>query len=158
MATGSLYLLGLIAGFAIPVAPFFILAGPRLQRVIVANLHRDVIRVPVASRLASLFGLVFAHLGPYVVDLAALGIGIAIGACAIAATLLTRRLPPTLEQFALLASLLSLLAFLASRGYWVHYAAFFAPFLALAVALPCRPPEPRCLRPVGAFRPSPGRS
>ncbi len=134
---GSLYVLGLIAGFAIPVAPFFILAPRRAYNaVIVVNLHRDVVRVPVASRLASLFGLVYLHLGPDVVDLAALGIGLAIGTCALAATLLTRRLPPALEQFALLAALLSLLAFLVSTGYWEHYAAFFAPFLALAVALP----------------------
>jgi len=134
---GTFYLVGVVAGFAIPVAPFVTLAPRRaFNAVILVNLHRDVVRIPVASRLGSLFGLASLNLGPSGVDVAALVIGLAIAACPLAATLLTRRLPPALEQFALLAAFLSLVAFLAPTGYWPHYAAFFAPFLSLSVALP----------------------
>jgi alpha-1,2-mannosyltransferase len=134
----SHYVLGVIAGFCIPVVPFFVLApGAFYDDVIGAQLHQtDVARVSVASRFYSLFGLV--DLSPANRHAVAAGLVIVLLTLAVslAASLLTRLLPPPLECFALGSTALLLVAFMLPMDYFSHYAAFFAPFLALSVALP----------------------
>ena len=53
-----------------------------------------------------------------------------------AASRLTGERPPLLEQFALAACALTIVAFLWPADFYYHYAGFLAPFLALAIALP----------------------
>jgi hypothetical protein len=54
----------------------------------------------------------------------------------VAASRLTRERPPLLEQFALAATALTIIAFLWPADFYYHYAGFLVPFLALAIALP----------------------
>ena len=49
---------------------------------------------------------------------------------------LTGERPPLLEQFALAACALTVVAFLWPADFYYHYAGFLALFLALAIALP----------------------
>jgi hypothetical protein len=56
--------------------------------------------------------------------------------CTVAATRLTGERPPLLEQFALAATALTVIAFLWPADFYYHYAGFLAPFLAAAVGLP----------------------
>src|ERR1700729_2786636 len=56
--------------------------------------------------------------------------------CCVAASRLTGERPPLLEQFALAACALTVVAFLWPADFYYHYAGFLAPFLALAIALP----------------------
>jgi hypothetical protein len=50
--------------------------------------------------------------------------------------LLTRRLPPTLDLFAVGATALIVAGFIWPTQFHYHFAAFLAPFLAMAIALP----------------------
>jgi hypothetical protein len=56
--------------------------------------------------------------------------------CSVAATRMTGQRPPMLEQFALAATALTIIAFLWPADFYYHYAGFLAPFLAPAVGLP----------------------
>ena len=69
-----------------------------------------------------------------------------------AASRLTGQRPPLLEQFALAAGALTIIAFLWPADFYYHYAGFLAPFLALAIALPRGP-----LRWTPSARPRGGR-
>src|SRR5258708_35521555 len=53
-----------------------------------------------------------------------------------AAWILTRRPPPPLEWFGVLTAALVVAAFMWPPGFFFHFPAFLAPFLALALALP----------------------
>jgi hypothetical protein len=134
-----LYLGGLIAGFVLPVLPFLIAApGAFYRDVVLAQVTRtDVTRASGWSRLESLTGLSFAspasH-GAILLTGVALG-GVAI-VCSLFASLRSRRPPPPIECFALGTAAAVLVAFLWPSDYYPHYGAFFAPFLALSVALP----------------------
>jgi glycosyl transferase family 87 len=133
------YLGGVAAGFAVPVAPFALLAPRRFyDSVVVAQLSRvDVTRVRISNRLVSLTGLNnFAHVTPGAAVAVAAVIAAAVAGLTLAAWALTRRPPPMLERFALGTAVLVLAAFLWPADFYHHYAAFFIPFLALALALP----------------------
>jgi hypothetical protein len=148
----AIFLGGILAGFALPVLPFAILA-PRAfySSVIVAQWARtDDIRIPTSFRVASMLGL--SH-GPNLPHLLLAAAAVAIAAlaagCSLLATVISRRWPPPLEIFVMATAALIVLAFVWPPDYYYHYAAFLGPFLALAVVLPvarlaglARPPRP----------------
>ena len=148
----GLFLGGIVAGFALPVLPFAILA-PRAfyNSVIVAQWARtDDVRIPTSFRVASMLGL--SH-GPDLPHLLLAAVAAAIAAlaagCSLLATVISRRWPPLLELFVMATAALIVLAFVWPPDYYYHYAAFLGPFLALAVVLPvarlaglARPPRP----------------
>jgi hypothetical protein len=139
----AIYLGGMVAGFAVPVLPFFVMDPSSFFRgVVLAQLVRtDDTRVPLKIRLADLCGVVSttsskADLPGAVIGLVVLLILVlTVGAC-VWASLLTHRRPPQLEVFALVGGGIVLLSFLWPVDFYYHYAGFFAPFLALALALP----------------------
>jgi hypothetical protein len=128
-----------VAGFAVPVIPFAVLA-PRTfySSVIVAQLSRTAgPRISLWFRLASMIG--FSH-GPDLGHAALLGVAVLLAAvavgCSLLACLVSGRLPPPLEIFALVTAALTVVAFLWPPAYYYHYAAFLGPFLALSIVLP----------------------
>ncbi len=129
---------GVIAGFCIPVA-FFFLEAPNafLDSVVGAQLHQtELTRVPVRTRLFSLFGLAdVPHAGRHIVA-AALVMLAYVAVVFVGAWLLSRRAPPPIEWFAVATLGLALVAFMLPDDYYPHYATFFAVFLALSLALP----------------------
>ncbi len=146
------YLGGVAAGFLVPVLPFLI-AAPHgfLRDVITAQLNRtDAARVPLSTRLFSLVGLSDIHHPSHtaIIALAAALAALVLLALTVA-TVRTRAHPPALEWCALGCGAVVLAAFLWPADFYSHYAAFFAPFLALALALPIgravEPARPRAL-------------
>jgi alpha-1,2-mannosyltransferase len=137
------YLGGVAAGFFVPVLPFFIMAPSSFFRgVVLAQLVRiDDTRIPLKTRLADLSGIVSTTSSKVavpaaVVGLVALLIGVLIVGSCLGASLLTHKLPPPLEVFALVSGGIVILSFLWPPDFYYHYAGYFAPFLALALALP----------------------
>ena len=145
---------GVAAAFLIAVLPFAVLAPGRFyQSLIVAQVgHRaTVLRVPVWGRLKDMSGLshvnhlpgqadlliTHLHLRSHstivftVVILALLTVGGLVAEIAV-----TRRPPPPLDGFALVTTVLIVILFLLPTQFHYHFAAFLAPFLGLAVALP----------------------
>ena len=145
---------GVAAAFLIAVLPFAVLAPARFyQSLIVAQVgHRaTVLRVPVWGRLKDMTGLshvnhlpgqadlliTHLHLRSHstivftVVILLLLTVGGLVAEIAV-----TRRPPPPLDGFALVTSALIVILFLLPTQFHYHFAAFLAPFLGLAVALP----------------------
>ena len=131
---------GVVAGFAVPVLPFAALApGTFYRSVIVAQLVRvDSVRIPLGYRLHEMTGLtdVTGLTSTLVLSLISLLIVALVVGCSVAATRLTGERPPLLEQFALAATALTVIAFLWPADFYYHYAGFLAPFLAVAVGLP----------------------
>lgn len=133
------YLGGVIAGFAIPVLPFLAIAPHAFyQSVVSAQLSRvDVTRVLIWIRLVSLSGLndlpPISREGAIAVAVLIAGF---VALCLAGAWVRTRRPPPDLERFAVGSAVVVLVAFLWPPDYYPHYAAFFAPFLAMSIALP----------------------
>ncbi len=130
---------GVAAGFCLPVLPFALLAPVTFYRsVIVAQLVRsDLVRIPAGFRLQHMLGL--NHL-PQLATPALVVIGAAvivlIAALSVLGWRLTRQPPPPLDWFATVTFALVVVAFLWPSDFYNHYAAFLAPFLALAIALP----------------------
>ena len=120
--------------------PFAALApGTFYRSVVVAQLVRvDTVRIPLGYRLHEMTGLTdFTGLtSTLVLSLISLLILALVVGCCVAASRLTGERPPLLEQFALAASALTIIAFLWPADFYYHYAGFLAPFLALAIALP----------------------
>ncbi len=134
------YAAGVVAGFAVPVLPFAALApGTFYRSVIVAQLVRvDSVRIPLGYRLHEMTGLtdVTGLTSTLALSLISLLILALVVGCSVAASRLAGERPPLLEQFALAASALTIIAFLWPADFYYHYAGFLAPFLALAIALP----------------------
>ena len=134
------YAAGVVAGFAVPVLPFAALApGTFYRSVVVAQLVRvDTVRIPLGYRLHEMTGLtdVTGLTSTLVLSLISLLILALVAGSSVAASRLTGQRPPLLEQFALAAGALTIIAFLWPADFYYHYAGFLAPFLALAIALP----------------------
>lgn len=131
------YLGGVVAGFAVPVLPFAVLA-PRTfyNSVVVAQLARvDVLRVPLAERLSDMTGLTHLPSPPLAGVAAAAIIALTAGSCVLA-TRLTGLRPAPLEWFALGTLALVVAAFLWPPEFYYHYPAFLAPFLGMGIGLP----------------------
>jgi hypothetical protein len=144
---------GVAATFVITVLPFAVLAPGRFyQSLIVAQVgHRAaVLRVPVWGRLKEMAGLSHINL-PGQADLlvaqlhlrehstivftVVILVLLTVGGLA-AEIVVTRRPPPPLDGFALVTSVLIVALFLLPTQFHYHFAAFLAPFLGLAIALP----------------------
>ena len=143
------YLGGVVAGFLVPVLPFFAIAPSSFFRgVVLAQLVRvDATRVPLVTRLADLSGIVASQSTVVAVPavlavLAAVLIVALVAGSHLGAWWLTprplRRAPflSPLDGFVLATAVIIIAAFLWPVDFFYHYAGFFAPFLALAVALP----------------------
>jgi hypothetical protein len=146
-----IFVAGVAAGFLVPVLPFMALAPGRFyQSLIVAQVgHRAaVLRVPVWPRLKELAGLSHVHLPghadllvthlrahPTIVFTVVILVLLTVGGMA-AAIAVTRRPPPPLDGFALVTTALAVAMFMLPTQFHYHFAAFLAPFLGLAIALP----------------------
>jgi hypothetical protein len=131
------YIGGVVLGFAVPVLPFFALSPHRFfYDVIVAQYQRtDLTHVSAISRLSYLFGLQYLNPGSGQVALLVVIIAAAVLICVAAGSLWRRRPPPALDCFAIIAAAAVLASLLAPADFYWHYAAAFAPFLALSVGL-----------------------
>jgi hypothetical protein len=130
---------GVAAGFLVPVLPFAVLDPRRFyESVFTAQLVRyGQVRVPNWTRLAYMTGLNDLHHASHAQIAVVAGAYVAVVAVTlVAACLVTRRPPPPLEWFGLLTAGLVVLAFMWPPGFFFHFPAFLAPFLALALALP----------------------
>jgi hypothetical protein len=144
---------GVAGAFLVAVLPFAVLAPGRFyQSLIVAQVgHRAaVLRVPVWGRLKEMAGLSHVNL-PGQADLLVAQVHLrehstivftvvilvllTVGGLA-AEIAVTRRPPPPLDGFALVTSALIVILFLLPTQFHYHFAAFLAPFLGLAIALP----------------------
>ena len=144
---------GVAAAFLIAVLPFAVLAPGRFyQSLIVAQVgHRAaVLRVSVWARLKEMAGLSHANL-PGRADLlvthlhlrmhstivftVVILVLLTVGGLA-AEIAVTRRPPPPLDGFALATTALIVALFMLPSQFHPHFAAFLAPFLGLAIALP----------------------
>jgi alpha-1,2-mannosyltransferase len=131
------FLAGVAAGFLIPVVPFAVLAPARFyDSVVVAQLARTGARTPLAFRLQYLTGLTGWLPAAAWFLAAAIVMAAVVAATQVAAWRATRRGPPPLEWFALVTTVGVVIAFLVPDDFYYHYAAFLAPFLAMAFALP----------------------
>ena len=144
---------GVAAAFLIAVLPFAALAPGRFyQSLIVAQVgHRaPVLRVPVWGRLKEMAGLSHVNL-PGRADLLITDLHLRMHSTIVFTVIIlvlltvgglameiavTRRPPPALDGFALVTSALIVLLFLLPTQFHYHFAAFLAPFLGLAIALP----------------------
>ena len=143
------YLAGVAAGFLIPVVPFAALApGNFYAATITAQIggRAGATRVAIWPRLQAMTGLADLSRSTHLVDaIAAVAIvGFVLGGLGLA-FLLTRRLPPALDLFALGSGVLVVGAFLWSVQFHYHFGAFLAPFLGLAIGLTASAllPDPR---------------
>jgi hypothetical protein len=129
---------GVAIGFAVPVLPFFLAAPSKFyDSVVVAQLARIGYRVSPWSRLHDLFGLLPDVKWPHsALAWTLTGVLVLAVAGQAAASVLLRRAPPALDWFALLSAAGVFGIFLWPPYFTAHYAAFLAPFLALALALP----------------------
>ena len=131
---------GVAAGFLVPVIPFAALApGQFYDATIVAQIGNrpDAVRYPLWLRLQDMAGLADVSRPTHLLDVAAAAaVVVVVLGCLGLGYLLTWRLPPALDLFAVGSGGLIVLAFLWSDQFHYHFAAFLAPFLALSIALP----------------------
>jgi alpha-1,2-mannosyltransferase len=134
------YVAGVAIGFGVPVLPFAALAPSQFfEATIVAQIggRADATRVPLRTRLIDMTGLAdVSHPSHRLVLGTALLLVLVVAACLFLSLLLTRRLPPALDLFALGATALIVAGFIWPTQFHYHFAAFLAPFLAMAIALP----------------------
>ncbi len=135
--TAPAFAAGALAGFLIPTAPFAVLA-PRAfyDSVVLAQLERTGARTPLGFRLQAMTGLTGFRLPGAALLAAALILVVLVVAVQVAAVMVSRRPPAPLDWFAVLTTLLVVIAFLVPADFYYHYPAFLAPFLALALGLP----------------------
>jgi hypothetical protein len=139
---------GVAAGFLVPVLPFAALA-PRqfFQNLVTAQVgpRHGTPRVGLFTRLRNMIGIVNPHArGSGIILLhsrgsvliAALVIVLFVAGALMITSQLTRRRMPALDCFAVLTAALVVAMFLWPKQFHYHFAAFLAPFLALAIALP----------------------
>ena len=138
---------GIIAGIAVPVLPFAIAAhGGFLRDVILGQFTRAATGPRlILPRLANLSGLsgISGIISARIVYLpTGLVVGGSVAICAFvlvtySGAALVRRWPlAALDWYALLGASAVFAMFMWPSDFYVHYAAFFGPFLALIVALP----------------------
>jgi alpha-1,2-mannosyltransferase len=134
------YAAGVAAGFLVPVLPFAALApGQFYDATIVAQIGNrpGATREPFWIRLADMTGLADVSRPTHLLVLGATVAIVAVVAGSVGLCfLLTWKPPPALDLFALGSAILVVAAFFWSDQFHYHFAAFLAPFLALAIALP----------------------
>jgi len=144
---------GVAAAFCLPVLPFA-LGAPRgfYQSLVVAQVgpRTGAVRIPLSERLYDMTGLTGIY-APVHVNLfftqfylepsllawvtATILVGLVVGVPAVLYAV-TREPPSALEWFALATTGLVVAMFLWPSQFHYHFAAFLAPFLGLAIALP----------------------
>jgi alpha-1,2-mannosyltransferase len=135
----AIYVGGVAAGFLVPALPFAALDPRRFYEGVVTS---ELVRyqqtwVPVWTRLQEMTGLNYlTHPGHLTLALASLVLVAFVAATMAGASLITRRLPPPLEWFGVCTAALVVVAFMSIPGFFFHFPAFLAPFLALAIVLP----------------------
>jgi AcrR family transcriptional regulator len=140
---------GAVAGLAVPVLPFLIMAPAGLTTdVVTSQFARANVKHPSPlPRLTDLAGLsLFPHLSSRASALILLIVVAVVAIGYIAACWAGGRLPTALDWYALigLAAVTGMLLW--PFGYWSHYGAVAGPFIALVLALPAgllRPAEHR---------------
>ena len=135
----ALYVAGVAAGFGIPVVPFAALApGKFYEATIVAQIggRANATRVAIWPRLQSMAGLADLSHPTHLIDAVAAAaiVGFVLGGLGLG-ILLTRRVPPALDLFAVGSAALVVAAFLWPSQFHYHFGAFLAPFLGLAIGL-----------------------
>jgi len=134
------YVGGVAAGFLIPVLPFAALAPKKFyEATIIAQIgpRAGATRTSTWERIQDLTGLADLHRPTHLVILGAAVLIAAVVAGSLGlAFLLTWRLPPVLDLFAVGTAGFVLIAFIWPNQFHYHVAAFFAPWFALAVGLP----------------------
>jgi alpha-1,2-mannosyltransferase len=131
---------GVAAGFLVPVLPFAALAPRKFyEATIVAQIGPRAGATPTSFwlRIQDLTGLADLSRATHLDDLgAAVLIAAAVFGSLSLAFLLTWRRPAVLDLFAVASATLVFAAFLWPDQFHYHFAAFLAPFLALAIGLP----------------------
>jgi alpha-1,2-mannosyltransferase len=131
---------GVATGFLVPVLPFAALApGKFYEATIVAQIgpRAGATSTSLWLRIQDLTGLADLSRPTHLDDLgAAVLIAAVVFGCLGLAFLLTWRHPPALDLLAVGSATLIFAAFLWPDQFHYHFAAFLAPFLALAVGLP----------------------
>ncbi len=133
------YAAGVVLGFCVPVLPFALTAPSTFYHsVVVAQLVRyDIVRIPEGYRLQQMLGLVHSsQLATPPLVIISLVVVLVIAAVTVLGSRLAHSPPPALDWFAAGTFVLVIAAFLWPADFYYHYAAFLAPFLALALALP----------------------
>jgi hypothetical protein len=129
---------GCAAGFCAPVLPFAALAPRGIYRsLVVSQVDRVTAPTPMPFRLRLMTATgQLPGLSNTAVLAVAVMLALLVAAAVLAATLISRRPPPPLEAFAVASAALVVAAFLWYSQFFLHFPAFLAPFLALALALP----------------------
>lgn len=133
------FVAGVAGGFCVPVLPFAALAPRRMYQSIVASQLSRVVpaRIPLLFRLKWMTGIGNdLALSSTAARAVALAIVTVVVVTMVAGWLLTRRPPPALDWFAVASTALVVAAFLWYSQFFDHFAAFLAPFLSMALALP----------------------
>jgi Glycosyltransferase family 87 len=133
------YAAGVVLGFCVPVLPFALTApGTFYRSVFIAQLIRnDIVRVPEGYRLQQMLGLVHSpQLATLPLVIISLVLVLIVAAVMVLGSRLAHSPPPALDWFAAGSCVLVVASFLWPADFYYHYAAFLAPFLALALALP----------------------
>jgi hypothetical protein len=131
---------GVAAGFLIPVLPFAIAGPSQFYRSLITaqvGYRAHAVRVGVILRLRNMIGLPYA-LGwsKSLLLLAVLALVIFVIVTQAAAVAVTHQPQPTLDWFATISAVLIVAMFLWPPQFHYHFTEFFAPFMALTLALP----------------------
>jgi Glycosyltransferase family 87 len=134
------FAIGVAAGFVIPVAPFAVLAPRQFyQGLVTAQIggRAGALRVPALYRVQQMTGLSQITLArPHLIAAAAIAAGVLVVAgLAVAALRSDRNLPPALEAFAVVTTVLIVAMFMWPSQFHYHFSAFIAPFFGLAIGL-----------------------
>lgn len=133
---------GAVAGLAIPLLPFLVLApGALVRDTVLSQLVRGAAsnggRMALLPRVSDMAGLsLFPGLSTRIVVLVLLAAAATVSLGYMAACAAAGRLPADLDWYALISAAAVIIIFLWPYSYYQHYGAFAAPFIALALALP----------------------
>src|SRR5215470_16333285 len=133
------YAAGVAVGFGVPVVPFAALAPSKFyEATIIAQIggRASAMRVAILARPQFLTGLADVSRPTHLIDTVAaiLIVGFVLGGMALG-ILLTRRVPPALDLFAVGSAAVVVAAFLWPTQFHYHFGAFLAPFLGMAIGL-----------------------
>ncbi len=127
---------GIAIGFAVPTLPFALLApGSFYREVIATQLRRigNANRVPIGTRLGDLTGSSSSSLGPHGSTVLGVVLLAVMAALIVAGHIWPRRRLARFDWFVLVSMVAIGVLLLTPAEFYDHYAAFYAPFLAMAL-------------------------
>ncbi len=127
---------GVAMGFAVPTLPFALLApGSFYREVIATQLRRigNANRVPVGTRLGDLTGSSSSSLGAHGSTVLGVVLIAVMAAVIVAGHIWPRRRLARFDWFVLVSMVAIGVLLLTPAEFYDHYAAFYAPFLAMAL-------------------------